>query len=843
MKRVILIAVALIAAIYSVSASDITIPPAELGPRVLLLTSDSSEASASDYAFTDPAEAIRAINKAGATSSDEVILYVAPGVYWLDDPDDPAVRVNPVDNRKTPYAAEIVCDTLNIVGLADDPADVVFAVNRGQTQGAIGNYTMLHFKGSALYTSGVTWGNYCNVDLVYPRDPSLNRPRRRDAIVQAQLGKCEGTSRLYAYNCRFISRLNLCPLTGARRSLYNKCYFECTDDALTGSAVYLDCSFTFFSSKPFYSTASTGAVFLNCDIDIRTSGTQYFTKAPGAVTVIDSRFTSASPVDLRWTRDSSPKRCYQSNVTLNGRPITIDQSRPELSVMLDGTPLMDAYKVTVPHSNTVIYNTANLLKGDDGWDPMGVAPAISAIEELSGRQLLDLPVTLSLPRVKNSLAPAGDTLTLTPSPRRWGDYDGTLPTGTTMAWQAPSIITVTPQGETALIETSNSYPREADATINVSTSYGLAGATALTVQPLLKDAPSFASAPSISLNKSTLSLDYSLTHAGAQDESYIVWYRSTRPDLSDSIAVRHGHGVAARQYPLSAADKGCYISATVTPRLDDTHPGTTCAPVTFGKTISSLAISLNPLSREKEFFTSFAEIPIRTNPVSRRGVWSFDTYKPADTSEHHWKADGSTGWYYGKGVDAATGTGIVQASRGARMFYSPMRTSARGMKVELVAEPAKGPGQGFGSATGQYMDICVAFDPESMTGYGLRIERTPDYDKAVTFTLVSYRDGQVTPLTTPVASSCFRTPCTISVEMRDGLLTAAASTAAPAAASADSRILPAVNLSAMVDKEVTSSKSRLFSGSTLPGTSMMIQHTGSTGASATLLRDLRLTWQ
>ena len=410
MKRVTLIAAVLIAAISTVSAADKKIATADLGPRTLLLTSDSSEAAASAFAFTDPAEAIRAVNAAGESSRQMVTLYVAPGVYWLDDPDDPAVRVNPVDNRKTPFAAEIACDTLNIVGLAEDPVDVVLAVNRGQTQGAIGNYTMLHFKGNALYTSGITWGNYCNVDLVYPRDPSLNRPRRRDAIVQAQLGICEGTSRLFAENCRFISRLNLCPLTGARRSLYSKCYFECTDDALTGSAVYIDCSFTFYSGKPFYSTGSTGAVFLNCDIDIRTSGTQYFTKVPGAVTVIDTRFTSDSPVDIRWTRDVSPKRCYQSNVSLNGRPITIDQSRPELSVMLDGTPLMDAYKVTVPHSGMTIYNTANLLMGDDGWDPLGVFENIKAVQELTGRQLMGLPVTLSLPRIKNALAPAGDTL-------------------------------------------------------------------------------------------------------------------------------------------------------------------------------------------------------------------------------------------------------------------------------------------------------------------------------------------------------------------------------------------------------------------------------------------------
>ena len=120
---------------------------------------------------------------------------------------------------------------------------------------------MLHFKGHSLTAENMTFGNYCNVDLIYPRNPSLNRPKRRNAIVQAQVGICENTDRLFARNCRFISRLNLCPLSGARRSLYKDCYFECTDDALSGSAVYLDCRFTFFSGKPFYSTASTGAIF------------------------------------------------------------------------------------------------------------------------------------------------------------------------------------------------------------------------------------------------------------------------------------------------------------------------------------------------------------------------------------------------------------------------------------------------------------------------------------------------------------------------------------------------------------------------------------------------------
>lgn len=814
----------LLAIISVLQASGIT---PQLSPSVLLLTEDAAEASASPYAFSDPIKAFDAVNVA-ATTSTTVTLYIAPGVYWLDDPDDPEVRINPRGQSLPPYAIELCCDTLSVIGLAENPEDVVLAVNRGQTQGALGNFTMLHFKGWSLTTENITWGNYCNVDLIYPRDPSRNRAKRRDAIVQAQLGICHGTDRVFARNCRFISRLNLCPLVGGRQSLYKDCYFECTDDALSGSAVYLDCKFTFHSGKPFYSTAATGAVFLNCDVNILTSGTQYFTKMPGMVTVIDTRFTSATPVDLCWTRDTSPVRCYQSNVTLNGRPFSIDATRPELSVMLDGTPLLEAYKVTLPNGE-VIYNTPNLLGGTDGWDPLGMRPAIEKAQALTGHKLLGLPVALLFPGIKEALAPQGQTMTLTPSPRLWGDFDAVMPAPCTFSWQCPSYLTLKPQAESATLTTAYNMPVATTATVSVNTSYGLAGAVDLPIEPFLKDAPTLTAAPTLELKKSVINLSYHLSGDTDRDDSYIVWYRSTKQDLSDSVAVRHGHGAAARRYPLSAPDKGCYISAVVHPRLNDSRTGSPSAAARLDKPVSALAVSLNPLAREKELTTSFAEIPLRSPGIGRAGFWHFDTFKPADTSRHQWKTDGTVGWYYGTGVDAITGRGLIQSSRGARLFYTPVRTTCKSMEVSLIAEPAKGPGQGFGSATGQYMDICIAFDPSTLTGYGVRIERTPDYDKAVTFTLVAYRDGKVTPLTDPVATSCFRNPCSISVSLDRGILSAKASTSAPSdGPRSDQRIHPSVNLTAAAGVPA--------------GTSLMIQHTGSTGASATLLRDLHITW-
>lgn len=785
----------------------------QLGRGTLLLQSGPT---ASPYIFNNALKAFEAINSSGVSN---VTLLVAPSVYWLDDPDDPTVRRNPVNSGNIPFAAEITCDTLSIIGLVTNPEDVVFAVNRGQTQGALGNFTMLHFHGRSLSTANMTYGNYCNVDLEYPRDPSLNRPRRREAIVQAQLGICDNTDRLFAENCRFISRLNLCPLVGARRSLYKDCYFECTDDALTGSAIYLDCRFTFFSGKPFYSTASTGAIFLNCDIHTLVDGTQYLTKMPGMVTLIDTRFTSDKPVKLQWTRDPSAIRCYQSNVTLNGKPVTVDADRPELSADISSSPLLKAYKIT-PDGRT-IYNIPNLLGGNDGWDPLDMLPEI----QKAGDGLTSLPVAMRLLRSNRVLDAQSDTTLITPSFRLWGDFEAHPPV-TSINWSAPNTMAVKADGGKAIVTSANRFPREVNGIVTASTPEGLTGATAIRIAPYLKDAPELSTTPGIFHDKTTLKLGYTLTGDGT-DDSHITWYRSTRPDLSDSVAIRHGNGTVACSYPLSSADHGCYISATVTPKHTDSRAGIPTL-VRFKDEITSKMSKSSP-AKERNLSTSFAEIPIRKGEPGRPGYWNFDTYKPVDTKTHDWTPDQDRSWYYGHATDAATGTGLVQATRGARLSYTPMRPDCKGMQLSLIAEPCKGPGQGFGSATGQYMDICICFDPVTLTGYALRIERTPDYDKAVTFTLVRYADGIVTPVSESVATNCFRNPCHISVELTDGHLIASARTEAPATTSSNPDVKSEVFLTANV------------APSTYP--SFAIQHTGSAGASATLLRNLNVSWK
>ena len=223
---------------------------------------------------------------------DGITVYIRPGVYWIDDPDDSTVKVG--KNGREPFGMTVRCPHLTLIGQGLTPEEVVLASQRGQTQGAVGNFTMFDFWVKKLNVENLTMGNYCNVDLIYPKNPQFNRPKRSDAITQAHIGYVHGDT-LTAWRVRFIGRLNLNPLNGARYSYYEDCHFECTDDALNGTAIYRDCNFDFYGQKPFWSTRDAGPLFINCLFNAKTDNRElYFCKQGGPVTVIDCRFQAPS---------------------------------------------------------------------------------------------------------------------------------------------------------------------------------------------------------------------------------------------------------------------------------------------------------------------------------------------------------------------------------------------------------------------------------------------------------------------------------------------------------------------------------------------------------------------
>ena len=170
--------------------------------RHCLLVDDTKKSKEKEFLFTSVKDALEYADKHNNEDTLWTEIYICPSVYWMDNPDDEAIR-RPNPGEGTPYAMEVKASRLRLIGLGDSAEDAVLACNRGQTQGADGNFTMFHFLGSNIEAANITFGNYCNVDLVYPKDRSKDRKRRKDAIVQAQIAICEGDN-YRLDNCRFI---------------------------------------------------------------------------------------------------------------------------------------------------------------------------------------------------------------------------------------------------------------------------------------------------------------------------------------------------------------------------------------------------------------------------------------------------------------------------------------------------------------------------------------------------------------------------------------------------------------------------------------------------------------
>ena len=113
-----------------------------------------------------------------------------------------------------------------------------------------------------------------------------------------------------------------------------------------------------------------------------------------------------------------------------------------------------------------------------------------------------------------------------------------------------------------------------------------------------------------------------------------------------------------------------------------------------------------------------------------------------DTAAYDWQVvPDKDYWIYGPGMNGSHGTGLLQDQKGARLLYTPLDGSYGDMAITLNVDASKTAGQGFGSATGQYLDLYIKFDTRTLTGYALRIIRTTKYSNAVDFILMKYENG------------------------------------------------------------------------------------------------------
>lgn len=783
------------------------------------------------YVYNDITKALSADALKNGTADKPMTVYVAPYVYWIDDP-AATDTVQKTEGYSVPYGMVVNSDYLTIKGLTGNPDNVVLAGNRGQSHASNGNYTMFRFNCSgALTVKNITIGNYCSVDLDYPLMSELNQAKRTETITQAQLADVSG-EKMFADNCNFISRLNLDPINGASRSLYNNCHFESSDDALNANAVYVGCDFDFYGNRPLYSSYGTGSTFLGCTfnckiLNVEAEPTQFFTKEGGTITAVDCVYNSnlSVPISIGWTKTPSTSlKCYQSNIIHNGQSITIGGEGAKETVDMTGKSVLDAYKVV--SGGKTYYNTYNLLKGSDDWDPLGVKDVIEAAGQDAVATQLSITSDVTEIESGKETASIGGTVNYF-----YGTNDTTQKITYSVSDEDKAYVKLTDNGDgTCKVEGTNNDDAARKVIINASTESGLEAAVGITVKPSKIEAPAFTKAPVITNDgQGSLKVDYSLDLGSREDMSAISWYRCTDAEGSNPILVAVTRNDSPEYtYKLTAGDVGYYIMAKVESKNIRSDYGT---PV---NTVYDKAIGVKDV-RSKNFATDFSNFPNVKQSEIKAGFWTVDYNRPADTESFgSWQgADTEEPWKYGTTGNGCVGAGLYEGTQGARLMYTPVEGTYGDMSLKLVVDPAKTAGQGFGSA-GQYMDVLLKFDTSTLTGYGLRIVRTKASSNAVTFVLVKYDNGTVKEISDEVIASCYATGCTISLKVEGNKLTAHVETPTEQLADQAAKGYPhVVDLTA--DIEANS-----FGG-------VAIQHTGTLGAggwqNTTMLHNLNVTWE
>ena len=783
------------------------------------------------YVYNDITKALSADALKNGTADNPMTVYVAPYVYWIDDP-AATDTVQKTEGYSVPYGMVVNSDYLTIKGLTGNPDNVVLAGNRGQSHASNGNYTMFRFNCSgALTVKNITIGNYCSVDLDYPLMSELNQAKRTETITQAQLADVSG-EKMFADNCNFISRLNLDPINGASRSLYNNCHFESTDDALNANAVYVGCDFDFYGNRPLYSSYGTGSTFLGCTfnckiLNVEAEPTQFFTKEGGTITAIDCVYHSnlSVPISIGWTKTPSTSlKCYQSNIIHNGQSITIGGEGAKETVDMTGKSVLNAYKVV--SGGKTYYNTYNLLKGSDDWDPLGVKDVIKAAGQDTVATQLSITSDVTEIESGKETASIGGTVNYF-----YGTNDTTQKITYSVSDEDKAYVKLTDNGDgTCKVEGTNNDDAARKVIINASTESGLEAAVGITVKPSKIEAPAFTKAPVITNDgQGSLKVDYSLDLGSREDMSAISWYRCTDAEGSNPILVAVTRNDSPEYtYKLTAGDVGYYIMAKVESKNIRSDYGTP------ENTVYDKAIGVKDV-RSKNFATDFSNFPNVKQSEIKAGFWTVDYNRPADTESFgSWQGDDTEEpWKYGTTGNGCVGAGLYEGTQGARLMYTPVEGTYGDMSLKLVVDPAKTAGQGFGSA-GQYMDVLLKFDTSTLTGYGLRIVRTKASSNAVTFVLVKYDNGTVTEISDKVIASCYATGCTISLKAEGNKLTAHVETPTEQLADQAAKGYPhVVDLTAEIE-------ANSFGG-------VAIQHTGTLGArgwqNTTMLHNLNVTWE
>jgi len=639
-----------------------------------------------------------------ANIPDGTTVNFAPGVYWTDDYKDPATANTPAHpgliGISFPQAG------LTFKGLTSNADDVRIAGNRGQTIGANGNWNVIGI-GTNFSAYNLTVANYTTVDLVFPRDPTQNLKRRTDARVQAQtITTASGVStldKMYFENVRFVSFLNLIAI-GPVRAYFKNSYFQLTDDAIAGGGtnVFENCTFDFYGSHPSFGGSTTIAAFLRSTFNFHNdSPTFWFSKSGGGGWVLIDNVFKGPKEEIRWENIQRPdvKQYVFNNIYADGTPVVFDPRYP----LVTQTLTSDSLKIFKIGDE---YNVYNMLKGSDGWNPSRqVSRNDTAFKFTMAANLttVESDVATNEIVITPSFVPAASF----PYSSLNFEYDTSL-----------FNLVASSDNKLHLNAKLNSAGKSVDSVVKATAPNGLVAQVTLHINPQTVAAPVVVGMPTILIGQNTAALQIVYDHPEFTDGSTITWFRGSAPgDKAVQVAITT-LGKPYKNYQLSAGDVGQYLTAVIMPKYEFSAAAASLVQVT-----SASAIAAEDVARPSVISTNFANITWTGHALNQPDVWYADAIKPSDVNQA-WLPSSATPWVYAVGDrDGALGVaGLQTATQGARLLYQP-RGSFSDMSVTVGLTPEKTAGQGFGSATDQYLEVYIKWDPVTLTGYALRFQR------------------------------------------------------------------------------------------------------------------------
>ena len=221
-------------------------------------------------------------------------------------------------------------------------------------------------------------------------------------------------------------------------------------------------------------------------------------KSGGPVTLIDSRYHSEHPIYIGWHQEPSlERRFYQSNVTLNEEPIIVDSMNREVTVDITRKPIINAYKVLF--NNKTIYNTYNLLAGNDDWDPMKIKDDILAAQNHLGVKLTKLPTHLSIMSTADSVQTGEKGCVISTSARMFGNYDACTPP---LSWEYnKSLFKLADDNDQKVLYSINESDSTQASVVCITSGYGLEAAKIIAAEPKMMEPPAFTTYPRIEIGR------------------------------------------------------------------------------------------------------------------------------------------------------------------------------------------------------------------------------------------------------------------------------------------------------------------------------------------------------